>query len=339
MMKVSSLVFSIVVPVYNVELYLRECIESIIKQTYSKWELVLIDDGSTDRSGEICKRYEKQDDRIKVYTKNNSGQADSRNIGVEKAGGDYLLFVDSDDFIDGDTLQRCYEKCVEWNMPDVILSEGMFEVRDGVMAEDHQWESAEYQGFSGRETLLKTMKTAPNWSPCGKCYRVDFWKKHEFLFPTKRLAEDFALIDKVVLEADCVVMVPTFYYYRRFRENSTMTSVNKKLKFDELLNLIDWEQYLQDRKLDDELAAAFRKRFAVLYCHDILGNLYLFERKERKVVLTMAGKLKSYLSYVEGKEEKLVGIMVKTIGLKSTCLLLGWLKRYRIKKERAKYLR
>ena len=63
MMKVSSLVFSIVVPVYNVELYLRECIESIIKQTYSKWELVLIDDGSTDRSGEICKRYEKQDDR------------------------------------------------------------------------------------------------------------------------------------------------------------------------------------------------------------------------------------------------------------------------------------
>lgn len=77
----------------------------------------------------------------------------------------------------------------------------------------------------------------------------------------------------------------------------------------------------------------FRKRFAVLYCHDILGNLYLFERKERKVVLTMAGKLKSYLSYVEGKEEKLVGIMVKTIGLKSTCLLLGWLKRYRIKKR------
>lgn len=165
MMKVSSLVFSIVVPVYNVELYLRECIESIIKQTYSKWELVLIDDGSTDRSGEICKRYEKQDDRIKVYTKNNSGQADSRNIGVEKAGGDYLLFVDSDDFIDGDTLQRCYEKCVEWNMPDVILSEGMFEVRDGVMAEDHQWESAEYQGFSGRGNTSKNNENSTKLEP------------------------------------------------------------------------------------------------------------------------------------------------------------------------------
>ncbi len=338
-MKGLSLVFSIVVPVYNVELYLKECIESIIEQTYSEWELILIDDGSTDKSGEICRSYEKQDERIKVFTKTNSGQADSRNVGIEKATGDYLLFVDSDDFIANDTLQRCYEKCVEWNLPDIILSEGMFEVRDGIMAEDHQWESAEYQGFSGRETLLKTMKAAPNWSPCGKCYRLDFWKKHGFRFPTKRLAEDFALIDKVVLEADCAVMVPSFYYYRRFRENSTMTSVNKKLKYDELLNLIDWEQFLQDRELGDELTTAFRKRFAVLYCHDILGNLYLFKGKERKDVLVMARELKFYLAYTEGTEERMVGVVTKIIGLKNTCLLLGWLKRYRMRKERAKYLR
>lgn len=333
------LTFSIVIPVYNVEKYLEQCIESIISQTYSEWEMLLVDDGSTDESNTICKEYVKRDRRIKLFEKSNSGQADSRNFGVEKATGDYLLFVDSDDYIDENTLQSCYDECRKWNMPDVIISEGMYEVWGNKLGGYHNWEAEDYCGLSGRDTLVKTMKVAPNWSPCGKCYRLQFWKNHNFKFPTKRLAEDFALIDKVVLEAKCVSMLPSFYYYRRFRENSTMSSVNKKLKYDELLNLLDWEQYLQEKKLDDELVAAFQKIFASLFCHDILGNVFLFKGSEKENVLQKAGEMIPYMDYAAGKEEKMVRIMVKTIGLRVTCWLLGIIKRYRIKKERLKYLR
>ncbi len=88
---------SIIVPVYNVEKYLKECIESILSQTYKNIEIILIDDGSTDNSGKICDEYLKKDSRVKVIHKENGGLSDARNTGIEIASGKYIGFVDSDD--------------------------------------------------------------------------------------------------------------------------------------------------------------------------------------------------------------------------------------------------
>lgn len=332
------LIFSIIVPVYNVEKYLTECIESIIGQTYSGWELILVDDGSTDHSNQICRKYAEQNEKISLFCKSNSGQADSRNFGIEKAKGDYLVFVDSDDYIAVDALQRFYDEIYKWNMPDVVLSEGMYEVRGDIIKEYKHWNSEEYQGMTGRDALLKTMQYAPNWSPCDKCYHLDFWREQRFCFPTKRLAEDFALIDKVVLEAKRVSMIPSYYYYRRFRKDSTMSPRNKQLKYDELLNLVEWEHFLEERKQDVELINAFRKVFSELYCHDILGYLFLFHGKERKDVINIVKQLKFYLDYAEGKEERKVQLLARILGINCTCMLLGIIKRYRIQKERVKCL-
>lgn len=95
---------SIIVPVYNVEKFLRKCLDSISAQTLADWECLLIDDGSTDNSGVICDEYAKRDDRIKVFHKENGGVSSARNYGIEKAIGDWITFVDSDDWIDNDTL-------------------------------------------------------------------------------------------------------------------------------------------------------------------------------------------------------------------------------------------
>ena len=100
-----KLIFSIIIPVYNVEQYVSECIESIQRQSYQNWEMILVDDGSTDQSCEICASYAQRDKRIKVFSKKDTGQADSRNFGVQRACGDYFLFVDSDDFIVSDALE------------------------------------------------------------------------------------------------------------------------------------------------------------------------------------------------------------------------------------------
>ena len=98
----SSHLISIITPVYNVEQYLRQCIESIIMQDFQDWELILVDDGSTDKSGVICDEYALKEERIRVLHKENSGQADSRNVALQLAKADLIGFVDSDDWIESD---------------------------------------------------------------------------------------------------------------------------------------------------------------------------------------------------------------------------------------------
>lgn len=98
---------SIIAPVYNVEKYICRCIDSIIGQTYSDWELILVDDGSPDKSGEICDKYASKDSRIKVFHKNNGGVSTARNKGIAHASGDYITFIDTDDWFEGNCLEKC----------------------------------------------------------------------------------------------------------------------------------------------------------------------------------------------------------------------------------------
>ena len=97
---------SIIVPVYNVEKYIHKCINSILDQSLTEFELILVDDGSPDRSGEICDEYSKKDNRIKVIHKSNGGVSSARNIGIDKACGEYIGFVDPDDYIDVNMYER-----------------------------------------------------------------------------------------------------------------------------------------------------------------------------------------------------------------------------------------
>ena len=91
---------SIIIPVYNVEKYLKECVDSVRKQTYKNLEIILIDDGSKDNSGKLCDELAKEDNRIKVIHKENGGLSDARNVGIENATGEYIQFIDSDDFVE-----------------------------------------------------------------------------------------------------------------------------------------------------------------------------------------------------------------------------------------------
>jgi len=99
---------SVIVPVYNVENYIEKCIESIIRQTYKNLEILLIDDGSTDKSSDLCEKYAERDSRIKIFHKENGGLSDARNFGIEHAEGEYLTFIDSDDFVDEDYIEFLY---------------------------------------------------------------------------------------------------------------------------------------------------------------------------------------------------------------------------------------
>ncbi|MCK9155336.1 MAG: glycosyltransferase [Paludibacteraceae bacterium] len=119
-MNLEQPLISIVVPVYNVEAYLDRCVQSVEQQSYQNWELLLIDDGSSDRSAEICDNWNQKDSRIRVFHKRNGGVSSARNSGLDNAKGDYLMFVDADDWLSADALQQC-ETLVEKDKLDALL--------------------------------------------------------------------------------------------------------------------------------------------------------------------------------------------------------------------------
>ena len=176
--------FSVIIPVYNVKDYLHACIDSILEQSYKNFEIILVDDGSTDGSETICDEYSKKYNNIYVYHKQNGGQSSARNIGVEHANGTYFIFVDSDDFIATNTLEMFKERIDQLKTVDVILSEEMSEVRnDGtIVPPSRKLDQREYVRLDGEEALTKMYQTIPNWSPCGKCYRTEYWRKKAFRF-------------------------------------------------------------------------------------------------------------------------------------------------------------
>ena len=107
---------SVIIPVYNVEEYLNECLDSITNQTLEGIEIICIDDGSTDNSPNLLKEYQKKDQRIKIITKENGGQATARNLGIKEAHGEYIAFIDSDDFIEPEMLEKLYTKAKNNNL-------------------------------------------------------------------------------------------------------------------------------------------------------------------------------------------------------------------------------
>ena len=105
---------SIIIPIYNIERYLHRCLDSVLNQTFEEWQAILVDDGSTDKSGEIAEEYAAKDNRFVVTHKENGGLSDARNVGISKATGEYIMFVDGDDFIHPQAMEIIYALAIMW---------------------------------------------------------------------------------------------------------------------------------------------------------------------------------------------------------------------------------
>ena len=223
---------SIVVPIYNVEKYLDKCIKSIIEQTYSKIEIILVDDGSPDQCGQICDEYAKKDERIKVLHKKNGGLSDARNAGVRLATGKYLIFVDSDDYVARDLVEKTVSLAEE-NQCDIVLydyyyveSDGM-EIRSTVVPENKVISL-------NKEPLLLLAAT----SACAKLFRREFYIKSNCPFPQGIYFEDLATTSIFFMKAERVYYLKEPLYYYVNRENSIMTGKNfEKSSHDKIVAL------------------------------------------------------------------------------------------------------
>lgn len=210
---------SVIVPIFNTEKYLKRCLESILGQDYSKLEVLLIDDGSTDNSKIICKEYEAKDNRVRYIPKANEGQASARNLALELCTGDWVSFVDSDDWIEPGMYSEMMGVIKESNVDLVIC--GWYR-NHGFKQIEQRKENT--KRFYNNEELMEAYLTTPNItsSMCNKLYRKELWK--EMRFPEIRAREDAATIYRIIANVNSAVHIGKSYYVQYVRPGSTERS-------------------------------------------------------------------------------------------------------------------
>ncbi len=210
-------VISVIVPIYNVEKYLVRCLQSIIKQTYQNLEIILVDDGSTDTSGKLCDKFAEKDSRIIVIHKKNGGLSDARNVGIDKSSGSYLVFVDSDDWIDPDMISILYN-VAQKNNSDIIECSYRNIYKDHILEETNcNAEIINGDYVTALEGMLDWRYFKPvAWN---KLYKRNVIK--DIRYPVGRLHEDEFTTYKYFYNAKKVSYIDVSKYnYDRTREDS-----------------------------------------------------------------------------------------------------------------------
>lgn len=221
-----ELLVSVIVPVYNVENYVNECIDSILQQKYENIEVIIVDDGSTDGSGSICDHYGEYDERVIVIHKQNGGLSDARNTGLNSSSGEYITFVDSDDYIHKDMI---------FNLMNAIVSSGsdcavcpLVRFEDGMKTNQNVFfNSSEAETLSGYQLVKELYMgkygeiglVAPN-----KVYKRSLFVHNKIQYPVGRFHEDTFTTFKLIYNSSKVSIVPQPMYYYRVRSGSIMNS-------------------------------------------------------------------------------------------------------------------
>jgi glycosyltransferase involved in cell wall biosynthesis len=277
MAKIDSEMISVIVPVYNVEKYIDKCVQSIVNQTYTNLEIILVDDGSTDSSYQRCMDWTQIDSRIVTYTKENGGLSDARNYGLNKANGTMVTYIDSDDWVHQDLIKKLYEAiCI--NNAEVAICR-LKRCRQEKDAETVTFSKSKIESISG-ETALEEMLYQKKFdtSACGKLYRMNIAGK--FLFPKGKLYEDLFTLYKILYNAPVVSYISDQLYFYRFNANSIMNYRFSVRKFDEIDAADEIVDFLEDKNMNLK-QAGFARQYSS-YCQ-ILRNAGAEEQYEEDV--------------------------------------------------------
>ena len=223
---------SIIVPVYNVESYLEECLDSLVNQTFTDMEIIIIDDGSTDRSLEIMKTYASKDKRIVLSTQSNNGVSAARNKGLTLATGVYVLFVDSDDKIELDSVEKLYQQIIKTGS-DIIIGSAMYLYPGGSKSKylPRYNDMKQIDNISG-DSCFNQLMQSHSFPPVVYLFfiRYDYIKNNQLYFKEGIVHEYELWCIKAMLLSSNISLIDFDYYYYRQREGSIMNSDNKEFR-------------------------------------------------------------------------------------------------------------
>lgn len=261
-----DILISIIVPVYKVEQYLDRCINSLVNQTYRNLEIILVDDGSPDTCPILCDCWAKKDNRIKVIHKNNGGLSDARNHGLEIAKGEYILYVDSDDFIDLDACTRLASR-LDFYKADIVVGGALKEY--GGNLENMIHTLSEKKVYSSKEYIIESIEKNEFYAPAWlNLYKKSFLNENHLLYKFNRYFEDTQILPRMFLSADSIIIMNKPFYHYIIRSNSITTSTkDEKKMFDSLENIKEWKA-LFDNINDAELRKILYGFMIKYYLHE-----------------------------------------------------------------------
>jgi len=284
-------IISVIVPVYNVEKYLDKCIESIIDQTYKNLEILLIDDGSTDNSGKMCDEWGKKEKRIKVYHKKNGGLSDARNYAILKAKGEYLSFIDSDDWIEKNMYEKLISGCIK-NNKDIgccnrVRVYEQYSKNETIIDKDEK--------NVNKNDFLSIIMLNFDTSVCNKIFRKKLFDK--ISFPKGKIYEDIATLPYLVDISNGAYCNNLYGYF--YRQNTSSISHNRFniKKFDYYYHLKNFRNFITNKhsNLKEE-----NDSFHILSLSSILSDIYN-SRKEYKKEYTLVLNEMSSIEYKNNK--------------------------------------
>ena len=262
---------SVVVPVYNVEQYLEKCVNSIINQTYKNLEIILVDDGATDKSGKLCDELAKLDNRIMVYHKKNGGLSDARNYGLDKSTGDYIWFIDSDDWIDYSAIKTIFSE-LNQNPNLDILEFNYLRNLQGDNHPDHYYSSIFTDLISGKEYIARYGYSI---CACDKVFSKKIIDHVNYKFPIGRYSEDNIFCLRMFLASDNVKKISNNLYYYRMREGSITTKKDEshlKKYFSDIKKNME-EMVILTNKEDGKLKKKIEEMCFFLACNILYSAL------------------------------------------------------------------
>lgn len=266
---------SVIIPVYNVEKYLSRCIDSVLKQTYTNYEIILVNDGSTDNSRKICDDYSKNNANIRVIHKENAGLSHTRNVGIENATGSLVYFLDSDDYIAPECLQVLYEN-MQGNKADVSCGSFGFFDDNNINCEDKSCNNV--YSYIGRDACIELLYGRKfHTSSCNILLKREIAINN--LFPEGKFHEDEMTTFRYFIDATKVVITEkcTYFYYQR--EGSIMHTFGQPV-IDEIMSADYYVEFCM--KYDQEMRKASLFKKYSLY-HQVLSNYPQLKEVEREL--------------------------------------------------------
>lgn len=290
---------SVIVPVYGAEKYLEKCVNSIRSQTYDNMEIILVDDGSKDRSGDMCDEYARKDNRIKVIHKENGGLISAWMEGVRVAGGDYLSFVDSDDFVDSCMIEEMSKYLTGKN--EIICCNHMIEHEDGRQTKcAHGAAPGIYEGDELEQKIFRNILGNENrtvaMSRCMKLTRAGLIRDNlGYLDKRIRMAEDVNAMLPVMLDAERIVVMKDSYYYHYYYNDKSMVHYYDKT-MNENMKYLDAaiKKVMEDKFSDKELSAVMVEK----------EELFMFMLQMKNELKHKGGRVERVLDLIKEEDIK-----------------------------------
>lgn len=317
-----DMLVSIIVPVYKVEKYLNRCINSIINQSYRNLEIILVDDGSPDNCGKVCDEYAEQDKRIKVIHKCNGGLSSARNAGLDIANGDYIYFVDSDDYIDAKLVEDNLNLAIEHNADMVCFN--YFEVRNNYNINELRPCVSDFETNKIIDLFYSRDINPSVWS---KFYKKYIWDN--LRFPEGMNFEDFFVLPFIIEKCNNIVCNDNAYYYYYISNVNSITNTTGKMKalYLDSIGYMNFIIVAERNKWEDRL------KIVVEYLCVNVSKLFYFKFNRNSLNNEELIKFKKMIKIVNKYKKKLtLRRRISLMGING-CRLIKWIEclEYRIK--------